>query len=452
MDEPCAAYLLDGGGVGPSNLQDEATKGGVVRVLRLCPHNLGGGDHGVGEVSVLQQITAGLDHQHRDVVDSVTGRRRRLEQRHLRGEDRGENVVLGRVVAVQRPQRDAGLGGDLLGVDPVQFSCRAQSYGSGQDGCPPTLLLVAGRLRGRPAVTDPRHRTSIGFRRRRDDAVPISGTGRAKRAGRSHDRLVSYAKYGPWAVIAGGSEGVGAEFARLLAQAQVNLVLIARKPEPLEATAAACRDLGVEVRTVAVDLTDSAAVGSVLAATDGLEVGLLVYNAGANTCSAEFLDADLADFGRVLDLNVVTMMALVQHYGRGMRDRRRGAILLVGSMAGYLGSVRHTVYGGVKAFGRIFAEGLWLELRDYDVDVLELVLGVTRTPAMERVGLNFDVPGLRVAEPAEVAAEGLDRLPHGPVHIAGGNAEDVVRRNDPDRARVVAGTHKMMQRLLGISD
>ena len=452
MDEPCAAYLLDGGGVGPSSLQDEATKGGVVRVLRVRPHELGGGDHGVCKVSVPQQITTGLDHQRSDVVDSVTGRRRRLEQRHLRGEDRGENVVLGRVVAVQRPQRDAGLGGDLLGVDPVEFSCRAQSYGSGQDGCPPTLLLVAGRLRGRPAVTDPRHRTSIGFRWRYGDAVPISGTGRARRAVRSHDQLVSYAKYGPWAVIAGGSEGVGAEFARLLAQAQVNLVLIARKPEPLEATAAACRDLGVEVRTVAVDLTDSAAVGSVLAATDGLEVGLLVYNAGANTCSAEFLDADLTDFGRVLDLNVTTMMALVQHYGRGMRDRRRGGILLVGSMAGYLGSVRHTVYGGVKAFGRIFAEGLWLELRDYDVDVLELVLGVTRTPAMERVGLNFDVPGLRVAEPAEVAAEGLDRLPHGPVHIAGGNAEDVVRRNDPDRARVVAGTHKMMQRLLGISD
>ena len=68
-------------------------------------------------------------------------------------------------------------------------------------------------------------------------------------------------------------------------------------------------------------------------------------------------------------------------------------------MAGYLGSMRHTVYGGVKAFGRIFAESLWLELREYDVDVLEFVLGVTRTPAMERVGLNFDVPGLRSPNP-----------------------------------------------------
>jgi len=111
--------------------------------------------------------------------------------------------------------------------------------------------------------------------------------------------------------------------------------------------------------------------------------------------------------------------------------------------------VRHTVYGGVKAFGRIFAESLWLELREYNVDVLELVLGVTRTPAMERVGLNFDVPGMRVAEPADVAREGLEQLPNGPVYVAGGNADDVARRNDPDRARVVLGTHRFMEKLMG---
>jgi short-subunit dehydrogenase len=253
--------------------------------------------------------------------------------------------------------------------------------------------------------------------------------------------------YGPWAVVAGGSEGVGAEFAAQLARAGVNLVLVARTPEPLERTGARCRELGVQTRTLAVDLVD--ATHEVIAATADLEVGLLIYNAGANTCSEEFLDADLAEFGRVIDLNITAMMTLVQHYARPMRERRRGGILLVGSMAGYLGSVRHTVYGGVKAFGRIFAEGLWLELRDHDVHVLELVLGVTRTPAMERVGLNFDVPGLRVSEPAEVAAEGLRQLPHGPVHVVSGNADDVARRNDPDRARVVLGAHRFMQKLIG---
>jgi short-subunit dehydrogenase len=260
---------------------------------------------------------------------------------------------------------------------------------------------------------------------------------------------VSYAKYGPWAVIAGGSEGVGVEFARLLAGAGINLVLVARKPEPLAVAASNCRELGVEVHTVATDLVAPDAVGELTAVTEGLEVGLFIYNAGANTCSAEFLDADLADFQRVIDLNISTMMALTQHYGRLMRERRRGGILLVGSMSGYLGSVRHTVYGGVKAYGRIFAEGLWLELRDHGVDVLELVLGVTRTPAMERVGLNFDIPGMQVADPADVAREGLEQLANGPVFVAGGNAEDVARRNDPDRTKVVAGAHRMMQRLMG---
>jgi len=256
-------------------------------------------------------------------------------------------------------------------------------------------------------------------------------------------------RYGPWAVIAGGSEGVGSEFARQLARAGLNLVLIARKTAPLEETADACRSYGVEVRTLAVDLVSSDAVRQIAATTSDIETGLLIYNAGANTCSEHFLDGELDDFGRVIDLNIGTMLALVQHFGRPMRERRRGGILMVGSMAGYLGSMRHTVYGGVKAFGRVFAEGLWLELREYDVDVLELVLGVTRTPAMERVGLNFDVPGMRVADPADVAREGLEQLPHGPIRIAGGNDDDVKRRNGPDRAKIVLGTHKFMEKLMG---
>ena len=89
-----------------------------------------------------------------------------------------------------------------------------------------------------------------------------------------------------------------------------------------------------------------------------------------------------------------------------------------------------------------------MELREHGVDVLELVLGVTRTPAMERVGLNFDAPGVVVAEPADVAREGLDWLGRGPVHIVSGNEQIVAMRNDPDRAKAVLGAHRAMQRLL----
>lgn len=257
-------------------------------------------------------------------------------------------------------------------------------------------------------------------------------------------------RYGPWAVVAGGSEGVGASFARQLAEAGFHLVLLARRPGPLEETAAACRELGVQVRTLALDLSAADAVRRVAEATSDLEVGLVILNAGANTHSAEFVDGDLAAFQQVIDLNITTPLGLVHHFSGPMRSRGRGGILLVGSMAGYLGSVRHTVYGGVKAFSRVFAESLWLELREHGVDVLELVLGVTRTPAMARVGLNFDVPGMLVAEPDDVAREGLQQLPHGPVHIAGGNDAQVARRNDPDRAKVVLGAHRMMQRLMNL--
>jgi len=260
--------------------------------------------------------------------------------------------------------------------------------------------------------------------------------------------VIDTAKYGPWALVAGGSEGVGAEFAQLLAEAGLNLVLVARKPGPLQHTAERCRGHGGEVRIVQADLSAPDACETIAAATSGLDVGLLILVAGANTHSHEFLDGDLAGFRQVIDLNVSTPLALVHHYGQAMRSRRRGGIVLLGSLAGYLGSARQTVYGGVKAFTRIFAEGLWVELRDHGVDVLELVLGVTRTPAMERVGLNFDAPGIVVAEPADVAREGLAWLGRGPVHVVSGNDEIVAMRNDSDRAGAVLAAHRTMQRLL----
>ncbi len=255
-------------------------------------------------------------------------------------------------------------------------------------------------------------------------------------------------KYGPWAVMAGGSEGVGAEFAALLAQAGINLVLIARKPGPLQATANRCRESGVAVRELAVDLTTDDGVDQIISATTDLEVGLLIYNAGANTHSAEFLDGDLGAFQRVIDLNITTPLRLVQHFGAPMRERGRGGLMLVGSLSGHLGSARHTVYGGVKAFSRIYAEGLWLELREHNVDVLELVLGLTRTPAMERVGLNFDIPGMPASDPADVAREGLANLAGGPVHIISTHADSPAVRATGDRDKVLLASHAMIEKML----
>src|SRR5579864_2129200 len=93
-------------------------------------------------------------------------------------------------------------------------------------------------------------------------------------------------RYGPWALIAGGSEGVGTSFARKFAAEGINLVLVARKPEPLEAAQRALQaDYKIEIRTLPLDLTALDAYERIRAVTDDLEIGMLVYNAGTDNKS-----------------------------------------------------------------------------------------------------------------------------------------------------------------------
>src|SRR5690242_3738898 len=93
---------------------------------------------------------------------------------------------------------------------------------------------------------------------------------------------VDLGRYGPWAVVAGGSGGLGACCADRLAAQGCNLVLIGRKVEPLDAAADRARDAGVDVRALSLDLTAGDATDRVRQVTDDVDVGLLIYNAGAN--------------------------------------------------------------------------------------------------------------------------------------------------------------------------
>lgn len=263
--------------------------------------------------------------------------------------------------------------------------------------------------------------------------------------------MIDVKQYGPWAVIAGGSEGVGAAFADELSKAGLNLVLVARKPGPLEETAEKVRGNGVEVRTLALDLLADDAVEQLRRATDDVEVGLLIFNAGANSYGHEFVSGDLDGFRGVITLNIDRQLELSHLFGSKMKERGRGGIMLLGSLAGYMGSEHQSIYAASKAFSRVFAESLWLELAPHGVHVVELVLGVTRTPAMIRAGLNFDIPGMLVAEPEEVAREGLEHLTDGPVWVAGGNYDAAVKRSGFPRDKLVRGAAEAMRKLLNRS-
>ncbi|AKE91473.1 short-chain dehydrogenase [Rhodococcus sp. WB1] len=260
--------------------------------------------------------------------------------------------------------------------------------------------------------------------------------------------MIDVQHYGPWAVIAGGSEGVGSAFADELSKAGLNLVLIARKPGPLEETAEKVRSNGVQVRTLALDLLSPDAVEQIRQATDDVEVGLLIFNAGANSYGNEFVTGDLDGFRGVIDLNIHRQLELSHLFGAKMKERGRGGIMLLGSLAGYMGAEHQSIYAASKAFSRVFAESLWLELAPHGVHVVELVLGVTRTPAMIRAGLNFDIPGMLVAEPEDVAREGLEHLTDGPVWVAGGNYDAAVKRSGFPRDTLVKGAADAMRKLL----
>jgi uncharacterized protein len=245
------------------------------------------------------------------------------------------------------------------------------------------------------------------------------------------------ARYGPWAVVVGGSEGVGSAFADRLARQGLKLLLIARKPGPLEKTAAdARRKYGTEVRTLSLDVATPDAAAGIIAAAEGSEAGLLIYNAGADTGFKYFLDRPLDESERMVMLNVLTPMRLVRHFAVGMSERRRGGIVLCSSLAGLAGTPGNGVYSAAKAFIDTFAEMAWFELGKQRIDVLCALFPLVRTPAMERLGLKFDGE-IKGADPADIADEVLANLDKGPVLHAGGTTERGMRLRGMPRDRAV---------------
>jgi short-subunit dehydrogenase len=230
-------------------------------------------------------------------------------------------------------------------------------------------------------------------------------------------------------VIPGGSEGIGACIAEHLAASGINVVLIARKPEPLAETAAKVKALGVQVRTLSLDMTAPDMLAKIREVTDDIEVGLLVYNAGASHKTGSYIDWQLEDIVKVIRLNTEGQAILAYHFGKKMAARGRGGIILMGSLAGNAGSPSVIAYSGAKAFSQIFSEGLWWELRPKGVDVLHVVVGTTDTPAMARLGIihhQGDSPDL-------VARLALEHVAKGPVVVVPGMRERFKTLATPDR-------------------
>ncbi|MGA9491902.1 MAG: SDR family NAD(P)-dependent oxidoreductase [Mycobacterium sp.] len=233
-------------------------------------------------------------------------------------------------------------------------------------------------------------------------------------------------KYGPWALVAGASDGVGAAFAEAIAERGVNVVLVARRQAVLDEVAAAIADrTGVQTHTLAVDLAEFDATATIAAATEDLDIGFLVYCAGADPNFEPFLANPIATAEAMVHRNCVVPMQLCHHFAPAMVDRGRGGIVIFGSGAGLAGGPNMVAYGATKAFDMVFAEALWSELHDKGIDVLGLILGKTNTPALRRLERTRGVLSSEDDAPSDAASvdevirEAFDNLGNGPTVMAG---------------------------------
>ena len=198
--------------------------------------------------------------------------------------------------------------------------------------------------------------------------------------------------YGPWAVVLGASEGLGEAFATGAAARGVNVVIAARRRDLLERVAneiAHAHD--VQTRAVTLDLADPRFLGDLHSATEGLDVGLVVYNA-TGVYTGEFEDQPLDSMKAMVAINCLGPLMVCAHFGPSMLARGRGGVVLMSSGAGLAGCPYNASYAASKAFDLVLGESLWAEWRHHGVDVMSVI------------GPTMDTPTYRASMPPQVLA------------------------------------------------
>ncbi|HSP60474.1 MAG TPA: SDR family oxidoreductase, partial [Ornithinimicrobium sp.] len=217
------------------------------------------------------------------------------------------------------------------------------------------------------------------------------------------------------ALVTGASSGLGLEFARQLAGRGHDVVLVARDRGRLEAAAADLRSgHGVAVEVLVADLADRDQLQEVAVRVSDPDrpVDLLVNNAGFGSRRG-FVRGDLAEEERALDVMVRAVMVLSHAAGGAMRDRRRGAVLNVSSVASFA-VMGH--YSAIKSYVTVLSEALATELAPYGVTVTAVCPGFVRTEFHQRAEMNMSrLPEALWLEAPDVVRTALDDVARGRV-------------------------------------
>jgi short-subunit dehydrogenase len=227
--------------------------------------------------------------------------------------------------------------------------------------------------------------------------------------------MADIASYGKWAVVTGASAGIGQAFARRLAAAHVDTVLVARRADRLQTLAAELEGRhGTRSRVIVEDLERDGAAERIGEQTADLEVGVLVNNAGFSA-AGRFERVPRDRHAAMIRVNCVAVTELAHVFLPRMKARGRGAIIIVASAAGYQPVPLAATYGATKAFDLMLAEALWSENQGTGVDVLALSPGPVDTEFQAVAG---ETPH-RGATPESVVETALAALGRKPSVVAG---------------------------------
>ncbi|GAA2095966.1 SDR family oxidoreductase [Microlunatus panaciterrae] len=228
------------------------------------------------------------------------------------------------------------------------------------------------------------------------------------------------------AVITGASSGIGRELALLVAADGLDVVLVARRAERLEALAKECVLLGVDATSVPVDLADPGGAEAVVAALGGAAVDVLINDAGVGGHGRFVVGRALAADLAMIQLNIASLVHLTGLLLPGMLDRGHGAILNVASIAGYIPGPGQAVYNASKAFVRSFSQALTVETQGTGVQVTTLCPGPVDTEFAAVAGYapirRRSNPLMPVLSAAEVATAGWEGLKRGRSVVVPGSA------------------------------
>src|SRR5467141_866466 len=222
--------------------------------------------------------------------------------------------------------------------------------------------------------------------------------------------LLDKQHFGPWALVTGASSGIGVEFARQVAAAGINLVLVARREALLnEVGRDITRDFGVQFRALTMDLSEEGFILGLAEHTKDLDIGLVVSNAGTAN-PGEFLKLDRELLEETLRLNTMSHLNIAHYFGRKLAVRRRGGLILVGAMGAENGIPCIANDGAAKAYVHSLGEALHYEFKPLGVCVTVLAVGFTNTAVLGKFGLDPKTMPMKPMSVEQSVSEALSGL------------------------------------------